>query len=517
MFRQAVQMFSSFIIVLGSLGCYGWFASQKEAEMTSRPRENVYVQQYNHLLSYALAHNLFYYSNNHTGRVAWNTSYFMDSLLNIFLVTRDTHYLDLFVTYGDAVLSIRDDMLNRRDFTGRARPGWQANAYYTLGKPYILPTVTGEPALRVQGIHLSGNDHTIVRIISEDEQRFTIEVRNDFRRTTPQVIRYPGLTMDTVESVINARVSPRDYIRVERIGDAPPSEGVYPLRQTYAAVLHGEHTPAIIIPFVRFVAIVYKNNLINYYEKADFYLQKVLESYQDYVKLWRVDTQGGYFIFDPEAPFWCAGCPVPYNGLALHGRFLLWLSLVTGEDAYRQRAMVLAHRLRRAMEITPEGTLRMPYWYGFPFQGWSSDEEGPTNRLYVQSNPFAASEDTSHFTLTLQFLLDILDQGIPFDIEWAQSAARTYTEVLWRPNCLSQGKSLAHNLEGRGCIAGFPAGVYVRLSRFDTRVFPISLEIYTSFYTDPRNVDADYEYGYVMLGWSLLAIQSLSAETMGSE
>ena len=469
-----------------------------------------FVRVYDRLLAYVLSRGLFHYPNNRQGRVAWNTAYFLDSLLNMFLLTGNTHYLDVFVAYGDEVLRARDDMVGRSDFTGRARPGWQTNAYYTLGQPYVLPAASGAPALRVQGIHLFGNNRTVVRVISEDEGHFTLEVSNDFRRTTPDEVRYRGLTMDTVEQVVNAHLSPWDYIRVQRLGSAPPAPGSYPLRHTYPVVLHGEHTPGINAPFVRFAAIVRRRGLRAYQEEARLYLQNALESYQDYAALWRTDASGGYFIFDPQAPFWCAGCPVPYNGLALHGRFLLWLSQATGEDAYRQQALALAHRLRLAMKITPEGTLRMSYWYGTPFQGWSSVEDGPTNRLYAQSRPFAASEDVSHFTFTLRFLLDALDQGWPLDENWARAAARTYVEVLWRPDCVGEGeRALAHSLEGGGCVPGFPAGVYVRLSPFHPQVWRISHQIYEQFYKEPtRLIGPVYPSGYVLLGWSLLASQS---------
>ena len=509
---RKVQIF--LVIVALLLGLYALLASKKEEKTSSAPtatKENRYIQTYDHLLSYAYSQGLFHYSDNHQGRIAWNTAYFLDSLLNMFVVTGDVHYLDIFIAYGDEVLRFRDDIAGRIDFTGRSRPGWQTDAYYTLGKPYVLPSVTERASLRIQGVHLFGNNHTVVRVIPEDEQHFTLEVSNDFRQTTPKVVHYRHLTMDTVESVVNAHLSPWDYIQVSRLGDTPPAAGTYPLLRTYSVVLHGEHTPGINVPFVRFAALVRQKGLKGYFqEKADVYLQKALESYKDYSGLWRTDDQGGYFIFDPKSPFWCAGCPVPYNVLSLHGRFLLWLSLATGEEKYQEQAMMLARRLRSAMKITPSGNLQMSYWYGFPYQGWSAVEDGPANRLYNQSRPFAGSEDASHFTLTLQFLLDALEQGLPLDSHWAQASAHTYVEVLWRSDCTGQGKALAHDLEGRGCIAGFPAGVYARLSRFDARVFPSVKEIYETFYADPQKIDADYEYGYVLLGWSLLASQSVS-------
>jgi len=474
------------------------------------PTVDPLVAQYESLLHYALEGQIFAYADNHRGRLAWNTAYFLDSLLNMFVATQDPRYLDLFVEHADALLALRDDFAGRSDFTGRARPGWQANAHYTLGRPYVLPDAAGRPSLRVQAIRLSGNDHTVVVVRPEDERHFTLEVQNDFRRAEPLKIRYEDLTLGTVEAVVNADLSPRHLIRVWRVGDAPPAAGRYELKETYAAVLHSEHTPAINIPLARFAALVYQRpDLASYRPAADTYVRRCRESYQDYADLWRTDDEGGYFVFDPRAPIWSAGFPVPYNGLALHGRFLLWLYNATGDAVYRTRAEALLQKILAGMTMTPEGYLRMPYWYGRPFHGWDGPQEGPAHHLYVRSAPFDASEDTSHFTLTLQFLLDAYEAGWLTDDAWAQAAVRTYTDVLWKPEChtADRSKFLAHNLEGQGCIAAYPAGVYARLSAFEPRIWDLSWTLYREAYSDPRAIAPDYEYGYVLLGWSLLALQ----------
>jgi len=468
------------------------------------------IVQYEQLLTYALEHKIFDYVDNHRGRMAWNTAYFLDSLLNMFVQTGNTRYLDVFVLYADAMLMTRDDIVGRVDFAGRVRPGWQTDSYYTLGKPYVLSDAAGQPSLRVQAIHTNGNNHTRIRVLLEDEQHFTLEVSNNFRRSTPRVVRYEGLTMDTVEARINATLSPQDLIRVWRVGDQPPTEGDYSLSETYVVVLHGLHTPAINIPLARFAALIRERQLIKYQRSAEVYLQRAQESYQDYIDLWREDEEGGYFVFAPDALIWSAGLPVPYNGLALHGRFLLWLYRATGNLEYRQKTEALLSKIRTGMTITPEGTLEMSYWYGQPFHGWDTLQDGPTHGLYAQGIPRGASEDVSHFSLTLQFLLDALAQGLLPDDGWAQAAAQTYVTTIWKPNCRSDNRAafLAHSLDGQGCMAGYPAGVYARLAPFDARAFSISLDIYQEAYTNPETIDPDYEYGYVLLGWSLLAMSA---------
>lgn len=488
--------------------------NQKEADPTIRQDHylfeqvgNMPLQKYNLLLNFALENGVFTYTSNEQGRIAWNTAYFLDSLINIFELTQDTYYLDVFAFYADAILAVRDDINGREDFLGRSRPGWQTNSYYTLGVPQVLFDVYGRPSLQIQGIHSSGNNHTEIRIIWERDNHFTIEIYNDFRRESTLIDRYENVTMDIVETEINSSLSPNSYIRVTRVGEYPPAEGRYLLKNTYVVVLHELHTPSINIPFVRFSIVVNEYGLRSYKKKSYEYLQRAQESYEDYKTLWRRDEEGGYFVFDPQTPIWSAGLPVPYNGLALHGRFFLWMYEATGKQEYLEKACLLLSKIRSGIKKTEEGFLEMPYWYGTPYLGWQGSKNGPAHKLYTYGKPRKQIEDVSHFTLTLQFLLDALERGVLSEQEWAYAAARTYTQRIWKPACQVDDEDLvlSRRINGEGCFSGYPAGVYARLASFDEQAFDISLHIYKSFYADPLQIDSDYEYGYILLGWSWLA------------
>lgn len=503
------------IVALAVLYLYGSRAWETHSlEMGSSESTNVWIDQYNFLLTYALNNVLFRYQDNFTGRIVWNSAYFLDSLLNMFELTRDVFYLEIFVQFAQNVLAVRDDLAGRPDFAGRLRPGWQVNAYYTLGRPYVLQDVEGRPTLLVQAIRTGGNNYTTVYIQKSQGASFNLELRNSFRRNAPLIIRYDDLTMENVEHVVNANLSPRSLIRVQRLGSRPPQEGEYALKDTYAAVLHGIHTPAINIPFVRFAVLVRKYGLGQYYSIANEYLIRAQESFMDYQHLWREEKDSGYYIFDPQVPFWSAGFPVPYNALGLHGRFLLWLYMATKAPEYQRKTEALLSKIQTGITITPQGILRMPYWYGRPFQGWSTPEQGPAHRLYAQGPAFKASEDVSHFSLTLQFLFDAYDFDLFHDEQLLQAAAKTFVQVLVKPECPLEGpgKFLAHSLEGKGCIAGYPAGIFVRLAKFDPAIWDLAVDIYQAAYASPENIDPDYEYGYVLLGWSWIALMASSLQ-----
>ena len=139
------------------------------------------VAIYRQLLAASDGGQRFLYDDNHTGRIVWNQQYFLESLVNMYKATGQTHYLDLFVQQADHVLARRDDRAERKDYSGRSRPGWLSGAYYTLGIPVIILDEQAKPSLRVQAIRRGGNNHTTVEIQRRGD-RFDLIVKNDFRR-----------------------------------------------------------------------------------------------------------------------------------------------------------------------------------------------------------------------------------------------------------------------------------------------------------------------------------------------
>jgi len=460
------------------------------------------------------------YENNLTGRIVWNEAQFMESLLNMYELTKDMHYLELFVEHADHVLQARDDRAGRPDYGGRLRPGWQAGAYYTLGVPMIMLDDQGYPALEIQGVHMSGNDHTVVEIVREDAEYFTLVIRNDFRRSEPLEVIFEDLTMETVEVVVNAGLSPASWVRVRAMGDSLPCQGIYALTETYRMVIHELHTPIIGVPFLRFADLVLRRpELASYQPKAEEYVQAFDQSFQDYSDSWREDAAGGYFVYEPGGKFWASGLPVPYDGLSANGRFLLWLWRVTGNRDYLEKAAALATKVRAGMTFLPDGTMTMPYWVkdSLPYTGWEGMAANAVNELYTRSDPDRAGEDVSHFSLTLRFMVEAWQSGLVFQEDDLKAVARTFTERLWRPTT-AEGEELcdadwrkgfysAHNLDGNGRAYDYAIATFALLSRWEPSVFDRALEVFKARYKDADCIDVDYLYGEVMLGWSVLALK----------
>ena len=501
--------FSLGILLLGFLATS--CIPNREVPVVKTPPGELAVFFYEKLLAYIDQGDRLLYSDNLSGRIVWNEQYFMESLVNMYQITGEKRYLELFVQHAENVLAQRDDRAGRRDYAGRSRPGWQIGDYYTLGIPVTIPDDKGQPSLEVQAVRRGGNNYTTVEI-ERAEDRFHLIVKNDFRREDPVIVRFDNLRLSTVENEINARLSPESYIRVRVVGDRPPSAGVYPLERTYRMVLHELHTPLIGLPFLRFAAVVLENDLEGYAEKAREYIRALEESARDYESSWREDAAGGYFVFEPGGKYWASGLPVPYNGLSANGRFFLWLYRVTGNREYLEKAAKLARKVRAGMRLLPDGTLTMPYWYGPPYHGWQGREKNPVNGLYVESRPYDGTEDVSHFSLTLLFMVDAYQMGLVFDEEELQAAANTFIKKIWKPGrSLRQGSErqkgvyLAHDLEGKGQAYDYTAAVFTLLAPWDPEIMRKALAVYQARYPKPSAIDLDYEYGYVMLGWSLLA------------
>ena len=499
-------------VILGPSGCRQ--SSVEETKVETRPSSDAQVV-YEELLKATSFGQRLLYDDNLTGRIVWNEAYFMESLINMYEVTSDLRYLEIFVEHADHVLQMRDDHAGRPDYAGRIRPGWQAGGYYTLGVPVIIPDDQGNPALEIQGVHRAGNDHTVVEIIREDGEHFTLLVRNDFRRNEVLEVRFEGLTLETVEQRVNADLSPDSWVRVRVVGSSLPAQGVWALTETYRMVIHELHTPIIGVPFLSFADLVFRGpELAVYREKAETYVRAFEESLNDYLSSWRKDEEGGFFVFDPAGKFWASGLPVPYNGLSANGRFLLWLWRVTGNVDYLGKATALGEKVRAGISFLPDGTMTMPYWYGLPYLGWEGEITNSPNELYSRYAPDQATEDVSHFSLTLRFMVEAWQAGLVFQENDLRAVARTFVKRLWRPSAAEaeklcdpdwrRGFYLAHNLDGKGMAYDYAVASFALLSRWEPSILEHASEVYKARYRNVDCIDIDYLYGEVMIGWSVI-------------
>lgn len=98
---------------------------------------------------------------NEGGTLAWGTSYALMSLMEMYEATKDPGYLEAFVRIADATLEQRDSVRGVADYTGAARPCWQAGERYA-SEPYcwaVHSGMIGYPLAR------------FARVVRDDEAR----------------------------------------------------------------------------------------------------------------------------------------------------------------------------------------------------------------------------------------------------------------------------------------------------------------------------------------------------------
>lgn len=439
-------------------------------------------ETYDELLNATDSGKALLYNDNLEGRIVWNEAPFMESLIDMYEATSDHKYLDIFQTHADHVLSMRDDNAMRPDYAGRRRPGWQAGAYYTLGIPIMIPDAAGKPALWIRAIHRVGNNATVVRIAAENDTMYSIVVCNGFRQKIPSEERFDALAPGTTEARIDAGLSPDSWIQVHVVGSGLPLPGEYALNDTCRSIIHELHTPVIGIPFLRFANLVFHDaNLSMYRSDAERYVRAFEESASDYDPV----------IFAADEQFWAQGLAVPHNGLSASGRLFLLLYKCTGNTTYLEQATALAQKVRSGMTFHQDGTISMPYWPpgSMPYEGGSSD-------LYSQIPANRGTEDVSHFSQTLLFMIEAEAAGIVFSAEDLAASERTFDLKLWKHG------HIAHGIDGSGQAYDYAASGFAVLSP-DLRS-KVS-QIYGSEYRSLEGIEIDDLYGQIMLGWSRLA------------
>jgi hypothetical protein len=328
--------------------------------------------------------------------------------------------------------------------------------------------------------------------------------------------------METAESLVNRDLSPERWIRIKAIGNSAPMKGRYALAETYRMVLHELHTPIMSMPFLRFADLVFRDQGLNSYQsKAEEYVRAFDQSFQDYASSWREDAEGGYFVFEPGGKFWASGLPVPYNGLSANGLAFLWFWRVTGNADYLEKASAMARKVRAGITFLSDETMTMPYWIkgSLPYTGWERRPADPVNGIYTRGEPNPATEDISHFSLTLRFMVEAWQAGLVFQDNDLKVVSRTFSTKIWKPSRAKsdelcdpdwrKGFYLAHNLDGKSQAYDYAIATFVLLSRWEPSILNRGLEVYRARYKYVQCIDVDYLYGEIMLGWSIIALRSL--------
>jgi len=101
------------------------------------------VSLYNSLEAKSIEIDAWRTKTNDTGAVAWNTSYLLDSYIEMYETTHDRRYLDRFAIIGDALVKTTDAARGIQDYTGKARVGWGSTSYSQDHRRTVILAHTG--------------------------------------------------------------------------------------------------------------------------------------------------------------------------------------------------------------------------------------------------------------------------------------------------------------------------------------------------------------------------------------
>jgi len=246
------------------------------------------------------------------------------------------------------------------------------------------------------------------------------------------------------------------------------------------------HSGMITYPIAMFAVYVFsKPNMAvlttydgtSYADKASFFLNRVIETYNFHEGEWRNSgTQQGYYIFpaDSASFYEYANQKMPLNQMNAMGRTAIALYLATNDSAYLERATRLANHFKANLHTGSGDTYVWNYW-------------GGNYSLY--------GEDISHATINVGFAALCAEHGIVFSKADMERFGRTFYEnviIDHKTNFSFVGGGSSPDDRYRHTIGGW--GV---LGKWDPRVIAAIRNVYDR-YTTVSN-------GAVLLGFAYLA------------
>jgi hypothetical protein len=342
--------------------------------------------------------------------LVWERTFYLESLLDAYLASHDESLLEKFTQHADDIFKLRDDMLSRKDYAGRIRPGWSVAHHYTYSFPVVLNDDAGQPSLSVRAVRWTGNQATRLSVKREGEM-FSFVASNDFRVPKPLVEQFDKLTLQNIESVVNRPRGRDRLIIVQRQGERPPT-AVQEIRFTpMPMVFHTHHTGVILAPILRFAALVKRGTLPGRFaEKTNSWAKLSEQSIKDYEGQWEDHGESGFYRIERSSPFWVDGAPEPINSMAGQGRTFLYLWQATDNPATLKRVKQIIALIKRWSRPLGTDAIQWPYWHSEAYRGWSAADKVSMN---TPDFPPYSSIDNSHYAqYTIRFLGDAYKAGI---------------------------------------------------------------------------------------------------------
>ena len=452
--------------------------------------------------------------HNEDGQLGWGEAYTLSAYVLMFEATKNTQYLDRFISRFDHVLQSRDSIRGVKDYRGPVAARVARAGTYTAGAVTLLDA-QGQSVLEIRTGARPAGKNTLQVLAGHKPGTFTLVARGGKGKAQKNAVRedvYQDLSLDRASDNYavtriarlfreknagpggaSLMITARDL----REPGTPAGGAIKPGEpQPFAALpyIYAVQTGMIATPAARFVALVQQRpELAGYRAKADEYLSAIEQAADVHDFEWRENSHGeGWLVWPKGSPNVYDGSDQPHNQYLSLGRLYCQLAALSRDAAKREkyldRAMKMARTFKNDLKKLPNDTYSWTYFWskGRGYNGWTERDgisENQPDFVLPATGGYRAVEDTSHAHIDIDFALMIHQQNPKgmFGREEMERFARTFTK-----NIVAPGKNVApamrDSVDGSGEAgpADNIAATWVGLATFDPQVYEAANDNYES-------------------------------------
>ncbi len=285
---------------------------------------------------------------NNDATIAFNTTHLLHSYLDMYELTRDPKYLDLFTQITDKYLNLRDDKRGLTIF-GKSTPlpVWSVNSFLTLAYPKTLLDDTGNPSLEVLPEHWAHNQTFVINVTDgTNPGTFKLSITNRHRNAEiyGEVHVFDNLTMNSFNTTYTeiSTIKGLTGLKFKKVGPNRPKNFIITSFQTKRIVNLHKNGGAT-SPLARFSLMANQYDWPAIYEtKAPAYKQTAIETVSAIDSLGEWVDMGSYGYYQWKSTdgggFYLNNVPYPFNYSSAIGKTYIYLYRgSTGEEKERYR------------------------------------------------------------------------------------------------------------------------------------------------------------------------------------
>lgn len=289
--------------------------------------------------------------------IAFNATHLLHSYLDMYELTQNPKYLDLFTQITDKYLNLRDDKQGITIFgQSQSLPIWSVSSFLTFAYPKTLLDAENNPSLEVLGEHWAHNQTFVINIADgTNPGTFKLLITNRHRNSEiyGEVKIFDNLTINSFNTTwtdITTGVKGLTGLKFRKVGTNRPKNIIITSFQTKRiANLH--KNGGAVSPLARFSLLAHQRDMPDVYEaKAVAYKQAAIDTVSAIDSLGEWVDMGSYGYYQWKSTngggFYLNEVPYPFNYSSAIGKAFVYLYRdSTGEEKekYKTRLIKMAN------------------------------------------------------------------------------------------------------------------------------------------------------------------------------